>query len=553
MRYKELFQSTIRDTRRLYAFTAGCRGALWAGVLGIASLRAIQTLLWATTLGNGIAAIMDQSAEALKSAALVALAIAALYALIEALSNYFLAATTARATASLRSQVMQKLLGLPLGESIGEHGGTKLSYLLNDSPVAIGGALDALIQPCASLFMLVTGLWFLGQISMLLVGLSFALAILFTVISLPFSVWMRQASDGIQEASAQSASRMKDILASMVEGRMYPLGAWLARSFEQVADRSRRLGIHRGWLSGKLGGANNFMGHFCRIAVLYCAGLLFFQQRIELPTAVRVSEVVAGVVMAFGFARTFAAVQESLAGAQRVFGVLDEPSEDLGREALFVSIPEDRSLDIRFDRVSFRYERSLPILRNLSFRIKRGESVAILGESGCGKSTVLSLIMGLYHPQSGQIEIMGVPLKEYPLAQLRGLIAWVPQNIVLLPTSVKGNIALGNPSATADEIVAAAKQANAHGFIMELPQGYDTILAERGSSLSGGQRQRIGIARALVKQAPILLLDEATAALDPAAEGIVAETLASLSGKMTIAVVTHRPSTAQIADQVLRL
>ena len=190
------------------------------------------------------------------------------------------------------------------------------------------------------------------------------------------------------------------------------------------------------------------------------------------------------------------------------------------------------------------------MLQNFSLQIKRGECVAITGASGCGKTTLSKLLLGLYPLDGGTIIINGLDIKKCHLTALRKQIAYVPQEPYLFNGSIEENIRMGQPYATEEEIIKAAKQANAHEFIIHLSEGYQTKAGERGNNLSGGQRQRIAIARAILKDSPIILMDEATSALDNESEQLVNDALKNLQGQKTIVMIAHRPSTIQLADRV---
>jgi subfamily B ATP-binding cassette protein MsbA len=206
---------------------------------------------------------------------------------------------------------------------------------------------------------------------------------------------------------------------------------------------------------------------------------------------------------------------------------------------------------IEFEHVSFAYDPAVPVLKDVSFSIAAGQFVGMVGTTGAGKSTVLSLIPRLYDPTAGSVRIDGVDVREYRLQGLRGQIGFVLQDTVLFRSTVRENIAYGRPEATEAEIVEAAKLANAHEFIARMPHGYDTELGERGLTLSGGQRQRIGIARALIRDAPILILDEPTAALDSQSEQLVIEALERLMKGRTVVTVAHRLSTIRDVDKIV--
>jgi ATP-binding cassette, subfamily B, bacterial MsbA len=244
-------------------------------------------------------------------------------------------------------------------------------------------------------------------------------------------------------------------------------------------------------------------------------------------------------------------LQRGLAACESVFGVLDAPVEaDAGQAQL-----SDCKGDLRFENVSFRYPGSDRLaLKQIDLRIQRGQTIALVGASGGGKSSLAALIPRFYTPESGRITVDGVDIATLTLANLRGHIALVSQDIVLLNDSIRANITFGQSRGTDDaKVKAAAVAAHAWEFISQLPQGLDTLTGENGATLSGGQRQRIAIARALLKDAPILILDEATSALDTESERAVQEALATLMRNRTTLVIAHRLSTIERADLIVVL
>jgi subfamily B ATP-binding cassette protein MsbA len=241
----------------------------------------------------------------------------------------------------------------------------------------------------------------------------------------------------------------------------------------------------------------------------------------------------------------------AMAGADRVFRYLDLPTVESDRpgaaEASFRH-------DIAFDRVSFRYDPAEPlVLEDVSFTVEPGKVVALVGPSGAGKTTLVELLPRFWDPTSGEIRLDGVPLTHLSRRSLRGLMAVVGQDTVLLNDTVHANIAYGMPEAARAQVEAAAAAANAAEFVAELPHGYETVLGERGARLSGGQRQRIAIARALLRDAPILILDEATSALDTESERLVQQAIERLMRDRTVFVIAHRLATVRYADRLIVL
>jgi ATP-binding cassette, subfamily B, bacterial MsbA len=240
----------------------------------------------------------------------------------------------------------------------------------------------------------------------------------------------------------------------------------------------------------------------------------------------------------------------ALASAERVFELLDQPVVEIDRPG---EEPARFEREIAFDRVTFRYGDDEPVLADVSFTLPKGRVVALVGPSGAGKTTLADLLPRFHDPTGGRILMDGVPLTRLTRRSLRGLMGVVSQDTVLLNDTVRGNIAYGSPNATLEQIEAAAAAANAGGFISGLPLGYDTMLGERGTRLSGGQRQRIAIARALLRDPPILILDEATSALDTESERLVQQAIDRLMHHRTVLVIAHRLATVRDADEIVVL
>jgi subfamily B ATP-binding cassette protein MsbA len=240
----------------------------------------------------------------------------------------------------------------------------------------------------------------------------------------------------------------------------------------------------------------------------------------------------------------------ALASAERVFDLLDQPPTEVDRpgegEARF-------EREVRFEEVSFSYDGGDPVLSEVSFALPKGRVVALVGPSGAGKTTLADLLPRFHDPASGRILMDGVPLTRLTRRSLRALMGVVSQDTVLLNDTVFANIAYGSPGATREAVEAAAEAANAAAFIAQLPLGYDTLLGERGTRLSGGQRQRIAIARALLRDPPILILDEATSALDTESERLVQQAIERLMRERTVLVIAHRLATVRDADEIVVL
>jgi ABC-type multidrug transport system fused ATPase/permease subunit len=244
-------------------------------------------------------------------------------------------------------------------------------------------------------------------------------------------------------------------------------------------------------------------------------------------------------------------IAQTAVATERIQAILE--TDEIIPERPNARIPNFLRDQITFDHVTFRYDSEEPVLRDVSFRIEPGQFVGIVGPTGSGKSTIISLIPRFYDPASGRVLIDGVDIRDYQLQGLRQHFGFVLQDTILFRGTVRENIAYGRPDATAAEIVEAARLANAHEFIERMAYGYETIVGERGMTLSGGQRQRLGIARAVLRNSPVLILDEPTAALDTESEERVIEALERLMKGRTVIMIAHRLATLRKADKVIVL
>ncbi len=256
------------------------------------------------------------------------------------------------------------------------------------------------------------------------------------------------------------------------------------------------------------------------------------------------------LVSAFvGLPFSFVDAAGSIVCIGRMEEILASPEESFGTEK--PSLENDVVLD--FEKVSFGYYPGSTVLKELSFCVRRGENIAFVGESGGGKSTIFHLLCGFYKPQAGNYRLYGVDIEKWDIASARDRFALVSQNVFLFPVSIEENILYGNENATHEQVVEACEKAEIHDFIMTLPEQYRTIVGERGSLLSGGQKQRISIARAILKDAPILLLDEPTSAIDEETEELIQRALTRLSRGKTCITIAHRLSTIKPADRIMVL
>ena len=317
-------------------------------------------------------------------------------------------------------------------------------------------------------------------------------------------------------------------------------------SIEKAIDDSKNIHIKIEW--GYLpANAGHLLALKCgSVGLAFAAALMYLSGKMELSM----------MLMFVFFSFSIFASLEPISDSAHTLGVINDAMDQLDAlqgENLIDSDGKDISLeqyDIEFKDVSFGYD-SRTVLKDVSFTIPEKTSTAIVGPSGSGKTTVCSLIARFYDPQSGQITLGGHNLKEFTCDSLLSNISMVFQNVYLFKDTIRANICFGKPNATDEEMITAAKKARCHDFISALPEGYDTVIGEGGGTLSGGEKQRISIARAILKNAPIIILDEATASVDPENEHLIQQAITELTRGKTIITIAHRLATIEQADQIL--
>lgn len=355
--------------------------------------------------------------------------------------------------------------------------------------------------------------------------------------------------------SQESLGRTVDILDETFSG-MRVIKAFNARRFvlgkmDSETSFHRRVNLSIARKNELASPVSEVLGVIIVAGIMYFGGVLVLRDASGLDPEVFIGFLVifASLIQpAKNFSNGITSVQKGAISAKRIFDVIDTKPAIVSRPGS-VELDEFRDY-IEFRNVSFAYERE-PVLKNINLRIEKGRTVALVGPSGGGKSTLADLIPRFYDPVQGEVIIDGKSLKDYDLESVRRQIGVVTQESILFNDTVFNNIAFGMKNAAKDEVIRAAKIANAHDFIMEMEAGYQTLIGERGSKLSGGQRQRLSIARAVLRNPSILILDEATSALDSESERLVQEALANLMQDRTAIVIAHRLSTIQHADEII--
>jgi len=370
-------------------------------------------------------------------------------------------------------------------------------------------------------------------------------------------LFVLRVNKAVRTAVREVRTHQSDLTAILQEGlQSIQVVQAFGREDHQAAQvRAASINTVTAWLNARR--VSSLLSPIVGMAIALCTGLVLWRGSLLIlagtMTVGALTVFLAYLAKFFQPIRDLAQMTNTIAQVsvafERVVALMD--TDKVIPETATPTNPSQLHGEIIFHHVAFGYDPELPVLRDISVTIKPGEMVGIVGATGCGKSTIASLIPRFRDPDAGGITIDGVDVRDYALRKLRAQIGFVLQDTVLLRGTVRDNIGFGRPDATEDEIVKAAKLANAHEFITRMPNGYDSVVGDRGMTLSGGQRQRIGIARALIRDNPILILDEPTAALDAESEHLVVEALERLVAGRTVIAIAHRLSTLRNADKII--
>ncbi|MFL6201576.1 MAG: ABC transporter ATP-binding protein [Thermoanaerobaculia bacterium] len=470
--------------------------------------------------------------------------------LASGIAAYLLAGVGERTVADLRLALFAHLQDLSLGFYAGRRTGELVSRLTNDVTAVRGllaedlaGGISQVLLFAGSLALLVVTDWRLALFMLAVIPLVLLLAI-------PAGRRLRARSAGVQDELARATVVVEEAISGARVVKSFCREGHEIGRFRSRIDEAFRAAMSRARFGAALGPAITllFLGAILAVAGFGASGVRSGRITMgQLVTFLVLTVMLAGSVGKLS--GLWVKLNHALGASKRLFELLDTRPEIVDPPSP-LPLPRVRGR-ITFDRLGFSYPGAGGFaLRDLSFEIAPGEVLALVGRSGAGKSTLLNLIPRFYDATAGRLLVDGRDVRSLALASLRGQIAMVPQETHLFGGTVRENLLYGRPGASAAGMEAAARAANADGFLRELPEGYDTVVGERGVRLSGGQRQRIAIARALLKDARVLLLDEATSALDSESEGLVREALERLMAGRTTLVIAHRLSTIQRAHRI---
>ena len=535
--------------RRLLSYLAGYKLRLLAATIGLVFAAALSLVFPAVIQQVVDSVFSDADVALLDAITLALLAVFLLRSLASFVQTYNMNYVGEKIVVDMRCQLYAHLQTLSLRYYADRRVGELISRLSSDVTVVrtvLTGNIATVLQQALTLIGAVAVMFWLNwRLTLFIIVLMPLVVVVGTVLGRA----IQRTSTRVQDELAGATVVAEEVLQNIREVKSFVREQYEINRFASAIDLAFRAAV-------KLLTVRSVFGPI--IAFIAFSGLaliLWFGGREVLDGRLTAGELIAFLIYGLTVAGSFAGVigvysqlQEALGATKRVFEILDTQPDVQDAPHAHKLEPVQGTIALR--NLSFAYEAEQVVLRDINLEIAAGEVIALVGPSGAGKSTLFNLIPRFYDPDSGAILVDGCDIRQVTQASLREQIGIVPQETLLFGGSIRENILYGKLAASETELVAAARSANAHDFISQLPRGYDTVVGERGIKLSGGQRQRVAIARALLKDPAILLLDEATSSLDSESEQLVQEALGRLMRNRTTLIIAHRLSTVRVANRI---
>ncbi|MGQ8335485.1 ABC transporter ATP-binding protein [Sunxiuqinia sp. A32] len=552
---KKINKASLQKTLRLYSFLKPFKYEFFAGLFFLL-LTSGATLAFPKLLGI----LVDYGNQGkpqseINKVVLILAGLLVLQAIFSFMRTNLFVRVTSKTLASLRQHTYKHMIRLPMGFFLKRRVGELTSRISSDISLLQDTLTSTVADLLRELLIITGGIILLIFISPKLTLFMLLVLPLIVILAIVFGRFIRRYSKQMQSQVADSNTIVEETLQGVQNVKAYANEFFEIDRYNEMTDKVAQTGITGGIYRGAFS-AFMIIGMFgSMVAVIWRGTILISNGQMaagELFSFVLYSAFIAG--MMGGLADVYARLQKAIGATENLLEILDEPVEVVMPQS---QIKKEDILNgnIQFKDVSFHYpsRKETDVIKNISFHIKTNEQVALVGPSGAGKSTIVNLLLRFYELKDGTIYFNDRDSGKIPLTVLRSQIAVVPQDVFLFGGTIRENIAYGKQDASDDEIIEAAKQANAWSFIKECKNGLESIVGERGVQLSGGQRQRIAIARAVLKNPRILILDEATSSLDSESERLVQEALEKLMKGRTSVVIAHRLSTIRKADKIIVL
>ncbi|MGJ5814030.1 ABC transporter ATP-binding protein [Paludibaculum fermentans] len=535
--------------KRLLAYLKPYRGRMAVAILALLGSSALGLAFPMVIVRLLDSATRTHNLSSLNGLALMLLAIFLTQAALSFLQSIMLAVIGENIVCDLRTTLYTHLHRQSLDFYAGRRVGEIVSRLSSDvtqmRTVLTSNITSLLSQSVSLIGALVIVLSINVQLTLFILALVPPLVLLVAV----FGRRIQKSSTGLQDHLAESTTVAEEALQGIRVVKSFGREQHETTRYGAAARQALSASLRMAFLHSSFSSVMMFLGFGTIAAIMWYGGREVIAGRLSL--AMINGFLMYGLMIAGslgGLAGLYAQFRAAIGGVQRVFEILDlHPTVQDAPGAVTLSGTQGH---LRFDNVTFHYEPNVPVIKGITLDIPPGEILALVGPSGAGKSTLFNLIPRFYDPAGGSVQLDGRDLRSVTQHSLREQMALVPQETMLFGGTIRENILYGRLDATEEEMIAAARSANAHGFIMEFPRQYETVVGERGAKLSGGQRQRIAVARALLKNPRILLLDEATSSLDNDSEGLVQQALNHLMQGRTTVIIAHRLSTIKVAHRI---
>jgi ABC transporter fused permease/ATP-binding protein len=530
--------------------------AMFALGLMFLFLTSLTALAFPLFLGSLIDAANDEGLQKINEIGIILFVVFSLQAVFSFFRVLLFVNVTENMLAKLRQSAYSKLITLPMNFFSNRRVGELNSRISADISLLQDTFTTTIAEFLRQSMLIIGGIAFLSYTSTKLTLIMLSVVPVIAVLAVVFGRKIRAIAKNVQDETATSNTIVEETLQGIANVKAFANEWFEEKRYKNSTERIVVAAIKGGFARGAFASFIIFCLFGAIVFVIWYGVRLVNAGELSVGSMFQfvLYSVFVGASIG-GIAELYAQIQKTLGATERLLEILDEKSEESQEEMLQKSTVGKLNGKIAFQKVNFYYgdREDIPVLKNLSFEIEAGQMIAVVGPSGAGKSTITNLLLRFYAPQNGEILVDDKNINEYTLASYRRNIAIVPQDVFLFGGSIIENIWYGKPEASKEEVIEAAKKANAHNFIIEFPENYETTVGERGVKLSGGQRQRIAIARAILKNPAILILDEATSSLDSESERVVQEALENLMKGRTSIVIAHRLATIKKADKILVL
>jgi ABC-type multidrug transport system fused ATPase/permease subunit len=549
---KKITREGLSRLYRLFRFIGPQKYTFIVGLVFLV-LSSLTTLVFPMLIGDLLDSAGSGSLDRINQLGLILIGIFFMNAIFSYFRIYLFAVVTQKTLALLRQTTYNHLIKLPMSFFSSRRVGELNSRISADIALLQDTFTTTLAQFVRQVITIVGGIALLMFISPRLTVFMLALIPVVAIVGRLFGTFIRKLSKKSQTIVAESNTIVEETLQAIASVKAFANEAFEILRYKKKTDEIIHVSLKGARWKGLFISFIVFALFGSIIGVIWY-GVYLIHQGAGLSTGDLLKFVLYSVFIGgsiSGVADLYSDIQKSIGATENLLDILDETAEPISSE---VAVIKDQLIgNVSFRGVSFAYpsRKELPVLKDIRFEVRRGEQVALVGPSGAGKSTISQLLLRFYDPVDGTILLDGRDAREYDLTTLRSNMAIVPQDVLLFGGTIRENIEYGKPGASEEEIIRASEQANSMEFIRTFPEGLSTIVGERGIQLSGGQRQRIAIARAILKNPAILILDEATSSLDSENERLVQEALEQLMKGRTSFVIAHRLSTIHKADKII--